>query len=291
MQRAISGTTTVVGVFGHPVAHSFSPSMHNAAFAHLGLDWVYVPFPVPPETLPAAVAGIRALGLAGVNVTIPHKQAVIPCMDLLTPDARAVGSVNTITVCPAGLEGHSTDGPGFLRALLERGYTPAGRRGVILGAGGAARAVVGALARAGTAHLTLVARNPAHAAALATLATTVAADAVQVDGLPWGADAVRTALATADLVVNATPLGMAPHAVDRLPVPADWLAPGCWVYDLVYTPRETALLRAARARGCQVIDGLAMLLYQGAEAFTRWTGQPAPLAVMEAVLSAQGNPR
>lgn len=284
MNYLITGTTTVVGVFGYPVAHSLSPVMHNAAFAELGLDWVYVPFAVASEALASAVVGVRALGIRGVNVTIPHKRAILSLVDRLTPEAEAIGSVNTVAVTADGILGHSTDGPGFLRALRERGFEVAGSRAVVLGGGGAARAVIGALAAAGVGELTIVTRHPERAVDLPHLAVRQGVAPLQVHLLPWDGP-VRDALARADLLVNATPIGMAPHDIDRLPVSAEWLPASLWVYDLVYTPRETALLRAAMARGCQTIDGVAMLVYQGAEAFTLWTGLPAPVAVMGAALA------
>ena len=280
----ITGSAAVVGVIGCPVGHSLSPIMHNAAYAAMGLAWVYVPFSVQPADLPAALAGLAALGVQGVNVTIPHKQAVIPFMTELTPAAEAVGSVNTIAFTPAGMRGHSTDGHGFLRGLSERGFSVRGARAVVLGGGGAARAVVGALAGAGAAAVTVVARTPAKAAELPRLAERMAPAHIAAAVAPWD-EGVGDLLAAADLVVNATSIGMAPCGAGDIPVSPAWLHPGLWVYDLVYTPRQTALLQAAAARGCPVIDGVAMLVYQGAEAITFWTGQPAPVAVMEAALT------
>ncbi len=283
--NGITGTTAVVGVMGFPVAHSLSPPMQNAAFAALGLDWVYVPFAVAPENLPAAVAAVTALGLRGVNLTIPHKAAVLPLLDRVTPAAAAIGSVNTLAVTPDGLLGHSTDGPGFLRALTERGFMPAGTSVVVLGTGGAARAVVGALAQAGVTRITVAARHPDRAAPLRDVAARLAPAPVAVAIHPWDAPAVATALTEAQLLVNATSVGMAPK-IAQSPVPTGWLHPELWVYDLVYTPRRTALLCAAAQVGCPVVDGTAMLVHQGAEAFTLWTGCEAPIAVMEAALLA-----
>ncbi|HEY3379922.1 MAG TPA: shikimate dehydrogenase [Armatimonadota bacterium] len=283
--RSITGTTTVVGVFGHPVEHSLSPAMHNAAFAAQGLDWVYVPFAVRPDALEAALAGAVALNMRGMNVTIPHKQAVLPLLDRLTPDAEAIGSVNTILISAAGTLGHSTDGPGFLRALRERGFPLAGAQVVILGSGGASRAVVGALATAGVAAMTIVARRPERGMGLVVLAKQRAPRAIEVAVIPWD-DGAQAAIAHAQLLVNATSVGMAPHDVGSSPVPQEWLHARLWVYDLVYTPRPTALLSAAVAQGCTTIDGVAMLVYQGAEAYTLWTGQPAPVKVMEAAVTA-----
>lgn len=280
----ITGATTVVGVLGYPVAHSLSPCMQNSAFAACRLDWVYVPFPVAPAALAEAIGGLWALGVPGVNLTIPHKEAVVPLLASLTPEAAAIGSVNTLLRTPDGWCGHSTDGIGFLCGLQARGAVVSGMRTVVLGAGGAARAVVGALAQAGAASITVVARQAEKAEALAAMATRIAAGALTATGCAWAQAA--PAVAQADLLVNATPIGMAPHTAAHTPLPAEWLHPGQWVYDLVYTPRETRLLRDAVARGCRPVDGTGMLVYQGAEAFTRWTGQTAPIAVMEAALAA-----
>jgi len=285
MAEHMMSQTTVVGVMGYPIGHSLSPIMHNAAYAAMGLPWVYVPFAAPPAALATALAGLGALGVRGVNVTIPHKQAVIPFMAELTPAAAAVGSVNTVAITPAGLCGHSTDGHGFLRGLTERGFPVQGARAVVLGAGGAARAAVGALAGAGVAALTIVARTPARAADLPALAQRLAPAHIETALASWDDVGVRDLLAQAHLLVNATSIGMTPQHSDEAPVPADWLHPALWVYDLVYTPRRTALLRAAAARGCPVIDGVAMLVYQGAEAIAFWSGRPAPVTIMEAALA------
>jgi shikimate dehydrogenase len=214
-----------------------------------------------------------------VNVTIPHKQAVIPLLDRLTPVAEAIGSVNTIAMTAEGLLGHSTDGPGFLRALTEQGYHVPGTTAVVLGSGGAARAVDGTLAAAGTAVVTVIARRPAQGEDLPELAARLS-PTTTVRIVPWDSGTARAAVEEADLLVNATSVGMAPHGVSQSPVPAKWLHARLWVYDLVYTPRETALLAAAATRGCRTVDGVAMLAYQGAEAFTLWTGHPAPVKVM-----------
>ncbi|HEX2949809.1 MAG TPA: shikimate dehydrogenase [Armatimonadota bacterium] len=284
MIHSITGATSVVGVLGYPVVHSLSPLMHNAAFEAMKLDWVYVPFPVAPEAVGNAVHGAIALGIKGMNVTIPHKSAVIPYLDQLTPEAMAIQSVNTIAITEQGVIGHSTDGPGFLRALTERGFDVVGKNVVVLGAGGASRAVVGALAVAGAAKISIVARHPERAEELYALGTQLSSVEASVCVLPWD-NQVSRAIQHAELLVNATPIGMAPHDAAHSPVPIEWLHDGLWVYDLVYTPRPTTLLRYAAERGCQTIDGLAMLIYQGAEAFTFWTHLPAPVTIMESALT------
>jgi shikimate dehydrogenase len=277
----LSGHTQLVGVCGWPVEHSLSPAMHNAAFRALGLDWRYLAFPVPPERLGEAVAGLRALGLKGANFTVPHKEALLRWVDELTPAARAIGAANTLSVAADGrLSAHNTDAAGFLRALGEAGFDPAGCRAVVLGAGGAARAVVYALAGAG-AQLTLLNRTPERAVQLAREFAGVNARATLV-GAALEEEALRQAARVANLVVNTTTLGMWPRVEttpwpDALPFPRQAL-----LYDLVYTPRPTQLMTQARAGGATAVDGLGMLVHQGAEAFTLWTGTEAPMAVMRA---------
>ncbi len=272
--EAPSGSTTVVGVIGDPVRHSLSPAIHNAAFAALGLDWVYVAFPVPRGRGGAAVAAARDLGLAGLNVTMPHKEDVAAACDDLTSDAAALRSVNTVVTQPAGrMLGDSTDGPGFLAALAEEGIAVTGRRSLVLGAGGAARAVVLSLGRAG-ADVVVAARRPEAAESAALLAPSGRAVAL---------DAVDGELGDAELVVNATPLGMAGEGP---PLGPERLGPAHVVVDLVYHPAETPLLAAARARGAQAVNGLGMLVHQAALAFHLWTGAEAPLAVMRQAAEA-----
>jgi shikimate dehydrogenase len=272
-RRPLSGHTRVVGVIGDPVAHSLSPTLHNAAFAALGLDWVYVAFPVPRGRGADAVAAVSALGLAGINVTMPHKEDVAGACDDLTPDAAALRSVNTVVARPDGRTlGDSTDGPGFLDALADHGIVVAGKPVLVLGAGGAARAVVLALGRAG-AEVTVAARRPDAAESAAGLAPGAGV-------LPLGA----VDPSSFSLVVNATPLGMS--GGDPLPVDPEALHAGQAVVDLVYHPSDTPLLTAARAQGAVAVNGLGMLLHQAARSFTLWTGQPAPLDAMRAAATA-----
>jgi shikimate dehydrogenase len=272
----ISGKARVMGVFGFPVEHSLSPAMHNAAIRALGLDCVYVPFSVPPESIPAAVEGLKALGILGVNVTIPHKQAVIPFMDEVEDNARMIGSVNTIVNRDGKLIGSSTDGAGFLRSLTEAGFDVNGCKAVVLGAGGAGRAVSFALVQSG-AKVTLMDEIPERAAALAD-------DISSRFGRDLAANADLTELGDyifrADLVVNCTPVGMSPN-FECSPVPADMIRRGLVVYDLVYTPLRTKLLRDAESVGALAISGVKMLVYQGALSFEKWTGISPPIDVME----------
>jgi shikimate dehydrogenase len=269
----LSGHTRVVGVIGDPVAHSLSPTLHNAAFAALGLDWVYVAFPVPRGRGAEAVAAVPVLGLAGFNVTMPHKEDVASACDELTPDAAALRSVNTVVARPDGRTlGDSTDGPGFLDALAGEAIAVDGKPVLVLGAGGAARAVVLALGRAG-ADVTVAARRPDTAVAAAALAPGARAQAL------GAADPSGFAV-----VVNATPLGMS--GGDPLPVEPQALHADQAVVDLVYHPADTPLLTAARAGGAVAVNGLPMLLHQAARSFVLWTGQEAPVEAMRAAVTA-----
>jgi shikimate dehydrogenase len=275
----ISGTTRLAAVIGDPVRHSLSPALHNAAYRELGLDWVFLAFEVAEGETSRALDAMRAFGLVGLSVTMPHKTAAAAGCDRLSDDAAALRGVNTVSVDADGrLTGDSTDGEGFLRALRDAGVDPGGTSVVVLGAGGAARAVVRALGRVG-AEVTVGARKREAAVAAAELAggTTVA----------WSERA--TAVAAATLVVNATPVGMAGvadvtggPAADECPVSPTALHPGQVVADLVYHPRETPFLRGARERGADVVDGLGMLVHQAALQVERWTGHPAPVATMRA---------
>lgn len=280
----ITGKARVAGVFGDPVEHSLSPVMHNRAFAALGLEWVYVPFHVRAAVLADALQGVRALGLVGVNLTIPHKIAALDLVDGLSVEARLIGAVNTVHCVEGRLTGYNTDGRGFVRSLAEEaGETPRGQRVVIVGAGGAAKAVAVQLALDGAAQITVLNRTPERGAALAQHLrehTGVHAVAHAYDDPQAG-----QAIAGATLVINATDRGMWPHTEELPPVDVTALSPHALVCDLIYNPLETRFLRAARRRGCRVLPGLGMLLYQGALAFEIWTGQPAPVAEMRAALN------
>ncbi len=269
----MTGATTLVGLIGWPVAHSLSPAMHNAAFAALGLDWAYVPLPVAPVALGAALAGLGALGFVGANVTIPHKQAVVGHLAVVDELARAVGAVNTIQVRPdGGLVGSNSDVPGFLRPLDPFLPDLIGADAVVLGAGGAARAVVyGLLTTARLRRLTILARRPESAAALIGDFAALTADTE----LRVGSLDEATGLGGAALIVNTTPVGQMPHE-GRSPVAADGWRSDQIAYDLVYHPLRTRFLDDAAAAGCRTIDGLGMLVGQAAVAFERWTGRTMP---------------
>jgi shikimate dehydrogenase len=278
----------VAGVIGDPVRHSLSPALHNAAFAALGLDWVYVAFAVAPGCAAAAVEAMRVLEIGGLSVTMPHKSDVVPALDRLAPTAARLGAVNTIswaaTAAGEALEGDSTDGAGFLDALHgDDGFDPAGRACVVLGSGGAARAVTLALAEAGAREVQVVARRADSAASCAELAGPVGrAVLVNRDAGQHLGDVVEAA----DLVVNATPVGMG--AADGLPFDVNRGAfhGDQFVADLVYAPATTPLLAAARAGGAATANGLGMLINQAARQVAIWTGQPAPVAAMSAAAVA-----
>lgn len=262
-------------LIGWPVAHSRSPAMHAAAFRARGLDARYELLPVPPEQLPDAIRRVRTT-LEGANVTVPHKAAVMPLLDEVEPVARTIGAVNTLLRSGGRLVGTNTDAAGFLRSLDEAGIDARGARAVVLGAGGAARAVVYALREAG-AELAVAARREAAARALTEA----------FGGRPFALTDVEEPFRSADLVVQATSAPLGPDAqafADTLPLAA--LPSHATVVELVYAPRETAVLRAARARALRTVDGTGMLVHQGALAFTRWTGAPAPVEAMRAALLA-----
>ncbi|MEP6623735.1 MAG: shikimate dehydrogenase [Acidimicrobiia bacterium] len=262
----ITGETRLAAVIGAPVRHSRSPAIHNAAFAATGLDWVYVALEVASGAGYDAIRSLPTLGIAGVNVTMPHKADAARACDELTDAAARLGSVNTVVVRPDGtLLGDSTDGEGFLRAVADAGLEPAGRSVVILGAGGAARAVGAALVGAG-ARVTVAARRD-------RAAEEVAAAVEGVTAAPWP----DGPLPGADVVVNATPIGMG----DNHDIPLEPSA-GQWVVDLVYHPLETPLLARAAACGAHPVGGLDMLVHQAALSFERWTGVAAPLDAMRA---------
>lgn len=279
----ITGTTQAIGIIGYPVEHSLSPLMHNAAFAHCGLDFNYTPFAVEPQQLGQAMAGLKALNLRGFNVTIPHKEQVLSYLDLVSDEARQIGAVNTVVRQEHGLVGYNTDGIGFVESMRQLAQIdPAGLRVVMLGAGGAARAVAVALAKAGIAELKILNRTVDKAQALAR-------DVQRITGTPtcgeiWQEENLRQALSGADVIINTSPVGMYPHHQTPSVVPAAYLQPHQLVCDLIYNPLETTLLQEARLAGCQVLPGWGMLLYQGAVAFKLWTGVEAPVEIMQKVL-------
>jgi shikimate dehydrogenase len=283
-----------VGLIGWPVEHSMSPAMHNAAFDALGLNWRYVPLPVAPRHIEAAVRGLRALGFRGANVTVPHKQKVMPTLDMVADDAQSLGAVNTIVIdrdedVGDRVSGHNTDAAGFVGALLESGFDPEGATVVIVGAGGAARAVVFGLMEAGAEEIVVLNRTLARAQALVSDLKGVArssalpASPTALQAISLTRETLVESTRAAQLLVNATPVGMWPH-VDSSIWPDDAPIPtGLTVFDLVYNPLETKLLRQVHRSGAHGIDGLGMLVRQGALSFKMWTGVEAPAEVMRAV--------
>lgn len=275
-----AGQRAVYGIFGHPVEHSRSPAMHNAAFAATGIHAVYVAFPVRPQDLSTAVAGVRALGIQGFNVTLPHKAAIMDLLDAVEPGAAAIGAVNTVHREGDRLIGSNTDAGGLARSLVEADVALQGASVVVIGAGGAARAAVVGLSAAGAVGVTVVARRPAQAQALVRdLSGAVGATTLRGSGMTGLADR----LTDCDLLVQATSATLGDQAAAAAfaeSLPMDALPTRAVVTDLVYEPRVTTVLARARERGLAIVDGSGMLVHQGALAFERWTGQVAPLPVM-----------
>ncbi len=269
-----SGETRLAAVIGWPVRHSLSPAIHNAAFAATRLDWIYLALPVAPGSVSDAITGMRALGIEGLSVTMPHKAPVAAALEHLTADATALGAVNCVFRDGVRLVGDNTDGVGFIDSLRrDEDIDPTGMRCVVFGAGGAARAVVRSLTASGAEQVTVVSRRreSAHAASLLAGERGAVGDAM--------------AAASADLVVNATPVGMGDDAA--MPFDPSLLRDGAIVADLVYHPETTPLLAAAMACDVRTMGGVGMLVHQAARSFERWTGTPAPVAVMsEAARSA-----
>jgi shikimate dehydrogenase len=278
----ISGKTQVYGIFGYPVEHTFSPGMHNAAFAHIGMDACYVPFAVPPDRLAEAMQAVLPLGIRGLNITVPHKEKVIPLLDELAEDARLIKAVNTIEVSKGRLIGHNTDGRGFLRSLREEtAFRPKGKQALIIGSGGAARAVGFSLALAGAREVLVSDTDHEKAVRLARdirERTPARTGAVKIADVP-------DAMAAVPCIINATPMGL--KKTDPLPVPRKHIRAGQLVCDLVYNPPATGLLKAAATQGAATLSGIGMLLYQGVIAFEIWSGRRAPVAVMKNMLMQQ----
>lgn len=273
----VSGGTRVCALIGCPVEHSLSPAMHNAAFQHLGLDYIYVAFNVPPERLGDAVLGIKGLGIYGVNVTMPHKINVIKYLDELDEGARLAGSVNTILNRGEKLVGYTTDGLGALRALRHAGIDPAGRKVVILGAGGASRSICFALANH-VRELIILNRTLERAVKLADELRRVFSFVDVRAGL-LSDNVLEGVLKDTDILINATSVGMKPN-INETPVKRELLHGNLTVFDIVYEPLETRLLKEAKSVGARTVDGLWMLVYQGALSFEIWTGAKAPVEVM-----------
>ena len=278
--------TQRLGIIGYPIGHSISPIFQQAGLDHLGIDATYEKWEVTPEDVGDFVAGLRAPGTLGINITVPHKQAVIPFLDEVDEWATAAGAVNTIVNHDGHLTGHNTDGPGFLRALLvETGYDPSRTRALILGAGGAARGILLALVRGGVDSLVIANRTLERAETLAQLSSDngVGSEAISLSG-----DALTEAAASANLIVNCTTMGMS-HGPDEhgSPISAAQIPATAIVNDVVYTPLLTPILKEAAAAGATALGGLHMLVYQGVLSFQMWTGVDAPVDVMLAAATAE----
>ncbi|HTN43286.1 MAG TPA: shikimate dehydrogenase [Nitrospiria bacterium] len=278
----MNGRTRWLGIIGYPIRHSLSPLMHNAAIEALGLDYCYIPLTVEPRHLRSAVNALQRLGFRGFNVTIPHKERIMAIIDRLTPEAELIGAVNTVEIQRERLIGHNTDGRGFLRALMEESHrSVAGQRVLLLGAGGAARAVAFQLAHEGVKKLLIANRSLERAHGLARhLRRSSIGCSVSV--LHWMGKALNKSVQESDIIINATSLGMSPS--DPPLLSSAVFKTHHVVYDLIYKPPRTALLKQAEAAGATAISGLGMLVYQGALSFEIWTGRRPPVDVMREAL-------
>ena len=269
------------GILGYPVGHSLSPQIYAAAFKAAGFkNYNYIPIPIQPGKLMLAVEGIKGLNFRGVNVTIPHKTAILKYLDAIDSDALGIGAVNTVVNDGGMLTGYNTDVAGFLAALSEANFLPEDCNAVVLGAGGAARAILWGLCKRKAEFITIGARNPQKADALAK-------DFMQygsVEGLDWNSEQFTNAMQTADILINTTPLGMFPNVDEMPPVDLKLLPEGALVYDIVYNPVETKLLRTAAEFGYPTLNGISMLLLQGKESYRLYTGQVPDMKVMTKTL-------
>jgi shikimate dehydrogenase len=283
MTFSIRGTTQVLGIIGCPISHSLSPLMQNAVLTEMGIDAVFVPFLVTPDNLPAAVAGLRALGVTGFNVTIPHKEAILPLLDEIDADAARIGAVNTVTIEAGRLHGYNTDAPGFMSSLQEDlAMEPASARVLVIGAGGAARAAIVALAHAGVAGITVANRSPVRAKEICTEFKEYFPH-VDISSNDLTILENGSVLSTFDLVVNTTSVGLGGTYFEKLDVAA--LGKLC-VYDMVYGSEPTPLVRRASAAGAHAVNGHGMLAAQGELAFKLWLGVKPLAGMMKRLLLA-----
>lgn len=270
--------TRLVGLLGQPLGHSYSPAMHNRAFQTLGLNYGYLPIEVADEDLAVVSAGISRMNFAGYNVTIPHKIRIMDYLDAIDPLAQAIGAVNTVTLQDGRATGFNTDGIGFVQALeATGGLSIKGRSVMMLGSGGAARAIAMTLAQEGATRIVIANRTEARAHALCRDVNAQGRECCCA--VPLQAAAMEATLRDTDILVNTTSVGMHPQE-DRSPIEDRLLHGGLAVCDIVYNPRQTQLLRVARQRGCRIVEGLGMLVYQGAAGFQLWTGREAPVEAM-----------
>lgn len=284
MRKIIDGHTGLMALLGSPVAHSISPMMHNMAFEELGLNNIYVCFDVKEQELETAVAGLKAAGICGFNVTMPDKNKMTELVDELSPAARLIGAVNTVVNREGYLIGHNTDGVGYMRSVQDAGYDVIGQEMTLMGAGGAATAICVQAALDGVRKLNLFARSTSRfhertVKLVENIRKTTKCQITLYDQQDTGA--LRTCLAESAILVNATSVGMAPKIDASIITDVSMFRPELIVSDIIYNPKETKLLREAREAGCRTFNGMYMLLYQGAEAFRLWTGQDMPVAVIK----------
>jgi shikimate dehydrogenase len=282
----VDSQTVLYCVIGDPIRHSKSPVMMNRAFRETGINGIYTAFHIAADRLGDFAAGVRAMGVRGVNVTIPHKLDIMPFLDVIDESAQAIGAVNTIVNDGGRLTGYNTDGIGYVRSLKEEAAPElTGKNVLIVGAGGATRGIVYALAKEGVGRITVSNRTVERAQELA------AAFKDRADIRAIGNESLKDACAEADIIINTTSVGMHPN-VNAVPLDTVWLKPGTTASDLIYNPFTTRFLAEAKERGCRIHGGLGMFIYQGAYAFEYWTGLPAPVAAMrETVLDALGHGR
>src|ERR1017187_3326365 len=278
----IDGSTTIVGIFGSPIKHTASPAMHNAAFGAFEMNWAYLAFRVDPQNLRSALRGANDMGVVGINLTIPHKIMALDCIDDVDAEARKLGAVNTVSMEKGKLRGFNTDGSGFLKAIKEDfNLSIKGKRVLVLGAGGAGHGIAVKCALDGAAKVIVANRTLAR---IEPIAREINGTKTEFLALKLAAEDIRKVIHEVDLVVNATSVGL--EEGDSLGLGADLFSPRLHVYDTIYRPAETELMRIDESAGAKVANGLSMLLHQGAKAFEIWTKRKAPLAVMRRALRA-----
>ena len=277
----ITSKTKKIGILGWPLGHSLSPIMHNAAFKFLHLDYVYVPLPVHPENLAQAIAGLKAMEFTGVNVTIPHKVEIMSYLDEIDFSAQLVGAVNTVVIKEGKTIGYNTDAQGFVQSILSNGIKITEQTAIILGAGGAARAVACGLFQHGIKKIIIGARNLEKAQQFVKLFSTN----VDIQAYDWEDSGFQNLLQECDILINSTPIGMSVNDTEVLPISWETLNPEAAVCDLIYNPSKTQLLLSAEEYGHIAINGLGMLIEQGALAFELWTGEKGPRQIMSDALT------
>ena len=272
----ITGKTQTIGILGWPVAHSLSPAMHNAAFADLALDYSYIPLPVHPDHLEQAIQGLKSMGFVGVNVTIPHKVTIMPFLDEIDPSAQLAGAVNTVVIKQGKTIGYNTDAQGFVLSLTTKDVTINNKTAVIMGAGGAARAVVCGLLAQGIKKIIIGTRSQLKAEDFVKTFP----NRNNLQGCNWDEEIFRNEIRQCDILINCTPIGMEANSKETLPVQWQDVPKATLVCDLIYNPPLTPFLIAAQKHGHVIINGAGMLIEQGALAFELWTGKKAPRHIM-----------